>query len=143
MFILKLDRHYVELIHQPYLGVYSSFMVITTFLVSLEYAKRRTLPHWRWFSNFVSLSSKISFGVYLLQSVALTGLIGILDVLNLTDWQLIAAIPFAYIFALGSTWLLSYFCYKVPPFGILIGRPNFSLKQTYRKLFRKEATAND
>lgn len=41
--------------------------------------------------------------------------------LKLSDWELIAAIPFAYIFALGSTWLLSYFCYKVPPFGILIG----------------------
>lgn len=143
MFVLKLSRHYVELIHQPYLGVYSSFMVVTTFMLSLEYAKRRTRPSWQWFSSFVSLSSKISFGVYLLQTVALTALAGILDVLNLSDWELIAAIPFAYIFALGSTWLLSYFCYKVPPFGILIGRPNFSFKQTYRKLFGKEATAND
>ncbi|WP_229311300.1 hypothetical protein [Streptococcus sp. HF-1907] len=42
----------------------------------------------------------------------------------LTDLQLALLFPLGYLLVLGGAWLFSYFCYKVPPFGVLVGRPN-------------------
>lgn len=126
--VLGLSRHYTELIHQPYLAVYASFMVATVFSLALGYAKRRTRPRWQPFAKFVSLSSKISFGIYLTQTVMLT-LIGlIIPQLHMNDWIWLLCTPLIYLIALGGTWLIAYFCFKVPPFGVLVGRPNFKLK---------------
>ncbi len=127
--VLGLKRHYAELIHQPYLMIYASFMVATVFSLSLGYAKRRTRPRWQPFAKFVSLSSKISFGIYLTQSIMLTLIGVVIPKLHMSDWNWLASAPLVYIIALGGTWLISYFCYKVPPFGVLIGRPNWLVKK--------------
>jgi peptidoglycan/LPS O-acetylase OafA/YrhL len=130
--VLGLTRHYAELIHQPYLVIYARFMVATVFSLSLGYAKRRTRPRWQPFAKFVSLSSKISFGIYLTQSIMLTLIAEFLTKVTLPDWAWLVSAPLVYIVALGGTWLISFFCYKVPPFGVLIGRPNFPLKKKTR-----------
>ncbi|KRM55785.1 acyltransferase [Lacticaseibacillus sharpeae] len=126
---LGLTRHYAELIHQPYLVIYASFMVATVFSLSLGYAQRRTRPRWQPFAKFVALSSKISFGIYLMQSIMLTIIAVYIPKIGLSDWGWLLSAPLVYIIALGGTWLLSYFCYKVPPFGILIGRPNWHIRK--------------
>ncbi len=127
--VLGLTRHYAELIHQPYLVIYASFMVATVFSLSLGYAKRHTRPRWQPFAKFVALSSKISFGIYLTQSIMLTLMTEVIAKIHLSDWTWLISAPLVYVIALGGTWLISYFLYKVPPFGILIGRPNLHFKK--------------
>ncbi|MFT8726653.1 acyltransferase [Liquorilactobacillus ghanensis] len=130
--ILKLSEHYTELIHQPYLMIYASMMICSVLCISWAYDQHRLEPRWSWFEQLVSISSKLSFGVYLTQTVALTFLLKFLESLKgeLSNWLLLLGLPLGYIAVLGGSWLISYFCYKVPPFGILIGRP--------QKIFRKK-----
>lgn len=124
-YVLKLGEHYTELVHQPYLMIYASLMICSVWCLSLAYAKRRTKPSWAKFEKFVSLSSKLSFGVYLTQTVGLTLLAYILLYVKnyLNEWALFLLLPIGYLIVLGTSWLISYILYKVPPFGILIGRP--------------------
>lgn len=140
--VLGLTRHYAELIHQPYLMIYASFMVATVFLLSLEYAKRRSRPGWQPAARFIGLSSKISFGIYLAQSLSLTVLTKLLAYVHLPSWGMLALTPIAYLFALGMTWTIAYVFYKVPPFGILIGRPQMVTRRLLTKIKqKKEVTA--
>lgn len=132
--ILKLSEHLTELVHQPYLLFYASFMVISVFLISLKYAERRSQPNWQPFAKFVAMSSKISFGIYLSQSLSLMILTAILSLFTFPNWALILILPFAYIFALGGAWLTSYFCMQIPPFGILVGRPNHQKLKHHRSI---------
>lgn len=136
--VLGFSRHYAELIHQPYLMIYASFMVATVFLLSLEYAKRRTRPGWQPAAKFIGLSSKISFGIYLCQSLSLTVLSWLLQFVPLSNWGMLLLTPFAYLFALGLTWLIAYTFYKVPPFGTLIGRPQMVTRQILTKIKQKK-----
>ncbi len=124
--ILGLSRHYAHLVHQPYMMIYAIFMIATIFALSLHYAKNREKPSLQWLRRSVDLSSKLSFGIYLTQtaSLAIFGLV--IDWINpyLSDVALALLFPLGYLLVLGGAWLISYFCYKVSPFGILIGRPN-------------------
>ncbi|MDN2452255.1 acyltransferase [Lactobacillus sp. UCMA15818] len=124
-YVLKLGQHYTELVHQPYLMIYASLMICTVWCLSLSYASHRTKPRWKKFAKFVSLSSKLSFGVYLTQTIGLTLLAYILLNIKgyLNEWILFLLLPVGYLVVLGTSWLVSFILYKVPPFGILIGRP--------------------
>lgn len=124
--ILGLSRHYAHLVHQPYMMIYAIFMIATIFALSLHYARNREKSSLQWLRRSVDLSSKLSFGIYLTQtaSLAIFGLV--IDWINpyLSDVALALLFPLGYLLVLGGAWLISYFCYKVSPFGILIGRPN-------------------
>ncbi|WP_054735912.1 hypothetical protein [Secundilactobacillus similis] len=61
--------------------------------------------------------------MYLNQIIGLTTLEAILSHLTLADWQLALLIPVGYGFVLVYSFALAWFCYKVAPFGILVGRP--------------------
>ncbi|MCP0887180.1 acyltransferase [Ligilactobacillus sp. WILCCON 0076] len=124
-YILKLSRHYVNLVHQPYLMIYASFMILSIMSLSLQYAKKRTQPKWQGFAKAVGLSSKLSFGVYLTQTASLALLAYLIDLLKtqVNSIVLLLLLPLGYLIVLGGAWLISYFCYKVPPFGVLVGRP--------------------
>lgn len=123
--VLHLNRHYANLIHQPYLMFYASFMILTIIALSQQYAQHRQEPNWQPFTKAVDLSSKLSFGVYLTQTASLALLAGCLGLIqnHLSSLSLLMLLPFGYLIALGGAWMISYFCFKVPPFGILIGRP--------------------
>ncbi|WP_235699490.1 hypothetical protein [Companilactobacillus farciminis] len=75
--------------------------------------------------------SKVSFGIYLVQTIPVTMLYGILSVIHLPSIVTLLLLPVGYAFVLGGSFLISWFCYKVPPFGVLIGRPQriFSAKK--------------
>ena len=139
--VLYLNRHYANLIHQPYLMFYASFMILTIIALSQQYAQRRQLPNWQPFTKAVDLSSKLSFGVYLTQTASLSLLAGLLGLIknNVSSWELIILLPFGYLIALGGAWLISFFCYKVPPFGVLVGRPQ---KINFRKKVRNYDQVN-
>lgn len=123
--ILHLNRHYANLTHQPYIMIYACMMILSIISISLNYAANRKNPQMLSFTKAVELSSKLSFGVYLTQTASLAMLAGILNYLSplLTSWQILLLLPIGYLFVIGGSWLISYFCYKVPPFGVLIGRP--------------------
>ncbi|WP_251547669.1 acyltransferase [Limosilactobacillus caecicola] len=131
--LLHLDRHYANLVHQPYIMIYASLMILSIISLSLQYAAKRHEPQWQPFSRAVGLSAKLSFGVYLTQTAALSFLAGILSLLApfVASWELLVLLPFGYLFVISGSWLISYFCYKVYPFGVLIGRPQ--PRQSIRK----------
>ena len=137
--ILHLSRHYANLVHQPYIMIYASMMILSIISLSLKYADNRTKPQMQFFANAVGLSSKLSFGVYLTQTAALSALAGILGILSnvLASWQILLLLPSGYLFVISGSWLISFFCYKVPPFGVLVGRPQ------KLNLFRKKRVNYD
>jgi len=51
-------------------------------------------------------------------------------------------LPIGYAFVLGGAFLVSWFCYKVPPFGILIGRPQWHLSKLKKSPKTKGAIEN-
>ena len=124
--VLHLPQHNANLIHQPYMFFYAVFVISSIIIICLKYTDNRTKPTWRWFSRLVEKAAKVSFGIYLLQTIPLLFLTGILNSLKtqLSSSVLLALLPVGYFFVLGISWLIAEFCLKVPPFGALIGRPN-------------------
>lgn len=122
--ILHLDLTHTEIVHQPYMMFYAVVMIATVFLIGLKYAEVRTTKLDPATDQVIKLGSKISFGLYLTQTIPLLILKGILSYLEyLPAWFLLILLPLGYLFVLGGSFALAYFCYRVPPFGILIGRP--------------------
>ncbi|MDI6523781.1 acyltransferase, partial [Leuconostoc suionicum] len=67
---------------------------------------------------------------YLSQTLPLALMFVLLSMLPFdNNWFLLIILPFVYVLTALMGYTLSYFFYKVPPFGFLIGRP-----QTLRKL---------
>lgn len=69
----------------------------------------------------------MSFGIYLDQTIGLTLLSYLLKFTHFPDWAYVALIPVGYALVLGMSFGIAWFCYKVAPFGILIGRPQIHL----------------
>jgi peptidoglycan/LPS O-acetylase OafA/YrhL len=135
--IMKMPRHYANIAHQPYIMIYATAMIFAVIALSLKYAEMRERPGWQWFSKAVGITSTLSFGVYLVQTIPIRILIKILRPLavTITSWQLLILMPVGLCFVFAICWLISYFCYKVPPLGILIGRSNW---QQFKQLFHKD-----
>lgn len=110
-------------VHQPYLMVYALVMIATVFLVGRRYAYQRQHglnPKLDW---IIRMGAKVSFGVYLVQTIPLTLLRYGLSLTHLPSWGYVVLMPLGYLFVASGSFLIAWFCYKVPPFGILIGRP--------------------
>ncbi|MFC4772092.1 hypothetical protein [Enterococcus hermanniensis] len=121
--ILKLSDAKTMSIHQPYMLFYAISMVATVFLVGLHYAKVREKMT-QQLTTKINLIAKVSFGLYLAQTIPLTILRLILSRLAfLPAWGFVILVPLGYLFVWLSSFGIAYFCYKVPPFGRLIGRP--------------------
>lgn len=110
-------------VHQPYLMVYALVMISTVFWVGRRYAYHRQhglSPKIDW---IIRMGAKVSFGVYLVQTIPLTILKLGLAQTHLPSWGYVLLLPVGYAFVAIGSFLIACFCYKVPPFGILIGRP--------------------
>lgn len=122
--ILQLDLQHTQIVHQPYIMFYALAMISAVFLIGLKYAdvrKNRLNPA---IDHFIRLGAKLSFGIYLVQTIPLLLLNGILTYLDkLPSWVLLILLPLGYLFVLGSSFFISWLCYRVAPFGLLIGRP--------------------
>lgn len=123
---LSFDRHLATLVHQPYLMLYGVAVIFAVMAIGIKYAEVRTRPRWQWFSNLVNITSTLSFGIYLTQTAPIIVLKRTLDNLavKLPSWGFLLMVPVGVMFVLIISWLISYFCYKVPPFGALVGRAN-------------------
>lgn len=119
--------------HQPYMFVYDTLMVLTVFWIGLKYAdwRKRGMPH--WLDNWIKNGAKVSFGIYLDQTIGITILDKLLSMVKLTNQQYLLLLPFGYIFVLGVSFAVAWFCYKVKPFGILIGRPQVHILKRNRR----------
>ncbi len=137
--VLNLGQHRANLIHQPYMLIYAFFTISLVIIVSLKYAAHRTEPAWQPFAKAVGLSSKVSFGIYLVQTIPLTILSQVLAALKnvVSPGLILGLLPIGYLFVLGTSWLIAFALMKIPPFGVLVGRPN------HRVLIQKEGVLND
>lgn len=116
--------------------IYSTAVILAAIAFSLKYAELRTNKNWQKFSAVVSITSTLSFGIYLTQMAPIIILKRILQAINtnITSWEMLLLVPIGILFVCAGSWLISYFCYKVPPLGILIGRPNGKKLQFSKKL---------
>jgi peptidoglycan/LPS O-acetylase OafA/YrhL len=110
-------------LHQPYTCIYSICMIGLVFWIGQQYAQWRQQDLSGWLDHLIQLGAKISFGIYLNQIIGLTLLKYLLRRLALSDWQLLIGIPVGYLVVLSVSFLLAWFCYRVYPLGILVGRP--------------------
>ncbi|MCI1553545.1 MAG: acyltransferase [Levilactobacillus sp.] len=125
--ILQLSRKAIFSVHQPFIFIYDCFMILFVLWFGLQYAKARQHGLPDWLDNLIQAFSKVSFGIYLCQSLPIFALNAILAHISLPAWLLLLLLPVGYLFVAGGALLISWFCFKVPPFGILIGRPQWHL----------------
>lgn len=125
--------------HQPYMLVYDTLMIIFVFWIGKCYAYWREHGIWPWFEAFIKTGATISFGIYLDQTLGLNILTRIVSYFNLPDWGFLLLIPVGYAFALAVSFLIALFCYKVPPFGIFIGRPQWHILKKNRDAAKARA----
>ncbi|ERL63961.1 acyltransferase [Schleiferilactobacillus shenzhenensis] len=109
--------------HQPYMAVYDVLMIMTVFWLGRRYAAWRQTTSRHGWDRLIQNGAKVSFGIYLCQTIAVSLLGGALGALNLSDGALLLLLPAGYMFVLGLSFLIAWFCYRVAPFGWLIGRP--------------------
>ncbi|WP_334342214.1 acyltransferase [Companilactobacillus sp. HBUAS56275] len=134
--ILKLSMSATESIHQPFIFIYDTFMIAFVFWIGRQYAHARNNGLPKIIDRAVSNMAKVSFGIYLVQTIPITLLYGILSVIKVPSIVMLLLLPLGYAFVLGGAFLISWFCYKVPPFGILIGRPQWHLTKGVKKYVR-------
>ncbi|AMV61067.1 putative acyltransferase [Pediococcus damnosus] len=128
-YLLKLPYSSIQIVHQPYIMIYALVMVAFVFYLGKRYAYKRTHGLNPLIEKFVATGSKVSFGIYLSQTIPILILDNWLAKLSfIPTWAMLLALPLGYIFVVGCSFLIAYFCYKVPPFGFLIGRPNWCRK---------------
>ncbi|KRL78981.1 Acyltransferase [Secundilactobacillus paracollinoides DSM 15502 = JCM 11969] len=127
--ILKLSMAATMSVHQPYMLVYDTVMIIFVFWVGRRYAYARQHGLWPWVDRWIHNGAKVSFGIYLVQMIPLTFLTLIMNHIHMPAWLLVLCLPIGYAFVAGGAFLISWFCYKVPPFGVLIGRPQIHFKR--------------
>ncbi|MDR4932503.1 acyltransferase [Companilactobacillus paralimentarius] len=127
--ILKLSMSATESIHQPFIFIYDTFMIAFVFWIGRQYAHARNNGLPKIIDRMVSNMAKVSFGIYLVQTIPITLLYGILSMVKVPSIVMLLLLPLGYAFVLGGAFLISWFCYKVPPFGVLIGRLQWHLKK--------------
>lgn len=120
-------------IHQPYIFIYDLFIIGFVIWIGLQYAKYRENGLPQWLVKFVSIGAKVGFGMYLGQTVALTIMAGVLSALDIADIANFLLIPVMFIIIVLMDYYMSYFFYKIPPFGFLIGRPQWHVTNLWKK----------
>ncbi|MDN6967159.1 acyltransferase [Oenococcus sp. UCMA 17063] len=123
--ILGIDSDSSLSLHQPYIACYDIVMLSLIFWLGKKYASFRQRGFPKWLENFINRAVKVSFGMYLNQTLGLLVLSWLLSVLSLPDWIMMALIPVGWVIVVAISFIIAWFCYKVPPFGFLVGRPNW------------------
>ncbi|WP_137597690.1 acyltransferase [Paucilactobacillus kaifaensis] len=117
-------------IHQPYIMVYDIVMIVFVFWIGRQYAYWREHGLNSMVDRFVRAGAKVSFGIYLVQTIPIVLLTWLLSLTNLPSWAYLVLLPIGYIAVAGIAFLISWGCYKIYPLSILIGRrPNKKRKE--------------
>lgn len=142
-YILKLSMSATESIHQPLIFIYDTFMIVFVFWIGRQYAHARNHGLPNWMDRIVRNMAKVSFGIYLVQTIPITLLYGILSTMHLPSIVMLLLLSVGYVFVLGGAFLISWFCYKIPPFGVLIGRPQWHLTKGVKKYVRNNESVKN
>lgn len=118
--------------HQPYMLIYDTMMIIFVFWIGQKYAYWREHGIWSWVETIVKNGAIVSFGIYLDQELGLNILSRFLELVRAPDWIFFWTLPIGYLFTIVFSFAIAWFCYKVPPFGILIGRPQWHVLKKNR-----------
>lgn len=130
MNILHLTLNKTMEIHQPYIMIYDIAMIVFVFWIGRRYAYWREHGLNPLIDRFIHAGAKVSFGIYLVQTIPLTLLAFGLSRITLPSWGYLILLPLGYIAVAGVAFLISWFCYKLYPLSILIGRrPNKKRKE--------------
>ncbi|MBZ2405670.1 acyltransferase family protein [Liquorilactobacillus hordei] len=122
---LHLDSDHALSLHQPYIVCYDIIMLSLIFWIGKKYAKRQAQGLPIWLESLMDRAVKVSFGMYLNQTIGLLIISTILNTLSLPNWLLIVLIPVGWITVIFISFELAWICYKVTPLGFLVGRPNW------------------
>ncbi|KRN27231.1 acyltransferase [Lactobacillus selangorensis] len=111
--------------HQPYMDVFDTLMILTVFWVGKQYAQWREQGIPLQVEWFIKNGAKISFGIYLDQTLGLVLLERLLNLPALPSWGVLLLLPAGYLLVAGCSYLFAFFCYRIAPFGYFIGRPQW------------------
>jgi hypothetical protein len=120
-------------IHQPYIFIYDLFIIGFVVWLGLLYADYRENGLPQWFVRFVGTGAKIGFGMYLGQTVALWIAGDLMKMLHLPSLLNLVLIPLVFLFVIAIDYALNWIFLKVPPFGFLIGRPQWRISRLWRQ----------
>src|SRR5699024_3153692 len=95
--ILNLSNHAAHSAHQPYILVYALTMIAFVFYLGRKYAYWREHGLWQQVDLLIKLGSKLSFGVYLVQTIPLTLLAYFLAQIQIAAWLLVVLTPLFYL----------------------------------------------
>ncbi|MBA5932713.1 hypothetical protein [Weissella confusa] len=110
-------------VHQPFVLFYAVVVIAWAMTIGMSYAQARESNHLpKWVVNAVSFGSKISFGMYLSQTVILTTLSALLSRISVDSWLLLATVPVSLLVVFGLTYLLSGVLYRTPKLSVLAGK---------------------
>lgn len=111
--------------HQPYTLIYAILVIVIILWVGQHYAMwyKNGMP--KWLSSVVKNGARVSFGMYLDQTIGLLILDETLQHIHVSNTTMLFLIPLGYAFVVATSFVIAWFCYKVRPFGFLIGRPNW------------------
>lgn len=127
--VLHLSVTKAEEVHQPYIMVYDIVMIAFVFWLGRRYAYWRTHGSPQKVDQFIHNGAKVSFGIYLIQTIPLMMLAGVLKLISLPSWGYLLLVPLGYAGVIAVSFMISMICMKVYPLGILIGR-----KQTRKEV---------
>lgn len=111
--------------HQPYMLLYDTMVILCLLGLNDVYQRWWKMHRTGRLQAIIHLGGKLAFGVYLDQTLGLDLLKKGLAHLHLTDWQLFVTIPIGYLLVLTVSFGIAWLFYRIPPFGILVGWPNF------------------
>ncbi|CAM2851598.1 acyltransferase [Weissella confusa] len=110
-------------VHQPFVLFYAVVVIAWAMTIGMRYAQARetnALP--KWVVSAVTFGSKISFGMYLSQTVILTTLSVLLSRISVDSGLLLATVPVSLLVVFGLTYLLSGVLYRTPKLSVLAGK---------------------
>lgn len=125
--------------HQPYMLIYDVVMIAFVFVLGQRYAVWHTKRPEHWLARLIGHGAQVSFGVYLCQTIAISLLGSLLSLGGFSNGMLILLLPIGYIFILVVSFTIAWLCYRIAPFGWLIGRPQ-SLSVSSKGVLNHEQT---
>ncbi|MDA5386715.1 acyltransferase [Loigolactobacillus backii] len=122
--VLNLSASAAKSVHQPLMMIYAFIVIVAVLLLGRRYARFRARTPNAWQVRFISLGAKLSFGIYLSQTLALWLAAALIPDLAKQPGWLVIALPITICGVFATAFAIAYFCYRTPVLCRIIGRPS-------------------